>query len=137
LQALDARWVLTTLLSFSEVWLVDGTKAVTDRMLYNGSQIFDVNTTSDGRLLLTDYGLDVAMELTPSGTPSATDPVGLPLVVGRTVAVSNPYAVMELLDGNWLIGGATGLFIYDPVDGTLVNTLTTDCIRTIEHYTGM
>jgi ligand-binding sensor domain-containing protein len=136
LQGIDDRWVVATNATGGQVWLVDSTGAQAVSTIYDGAQIFDVNLASNGRLLVADQGNNSVFELTPSKQPSDTDPLGLPMAVGRTVTVLLPLGAAELTTGSWLVGGSKGLFVYSPATGLLESTVSTNSFRAIEYYEG-
>ena len=136
LQEIDDRWALALGATAGKLWLLDSTLPTATTLLYAGSQIFDVNLVSGSRILVADLGANSVYELLATTTPSATDPLGLPMSLGRSVAVTQPLSVAELTSGDWLVGGSKGLYVYSHTTGLLKSKISSDSFRTIEYFEG-
>ncbi len=135
-QPLDDRWLLSAGINYGEVQLFDRQSLGFSALTFDAVGVLDLHFTMDGRVLVADFAGDEVIELAQTTVPTPPEVLGLPLAVGRTVAVPFPFSAFELPGGNWLVGANSGLFVYDPDTDMLVANKGTNRIRTIELYEG-
>jgi cysteine-rich repeat protein len=136
LERINDRFQVAADAGFGVVYQIDSTGQIAELELYDGAFATGLAVTPDGRLLIAETNADQIVELIGTVSPDAYNPLGAPLVAGRTVPFVSPFSVGETVSHEWLIGSANGLLLVDPGTGAILSTQSTDSIRAISRYVG-